>query len=465
MSASLAPARPVVGEARRGGPIQSFFAPPGTPRLPQIDRGEGIYLWDTDGRRYIDVSSGPVACNIGHANPRVLEAMVAQAKRIAFAAPAQFENGPAIALSDLVTELAGPGLDRAFFVSGGSEAIESALKLARHYAVATGQESRWKVIGREPGYHGSTLGALAVGGDANAERLYGPMARMMPKIPAPFSYRVPENHTAETWAAAAAEALETTIQREGAETVLACILEPAGGLATGALVAPASYYRRVREICTRHGVLLIHDEVMSGAGRTGRFLAGEHWGVQPDIAVLAKGLAAGYTPFGAVLAPASMAEAVARAGGFTHGFTYLSNPLSCAIALAVTREVVERDLIARAESMGDRLRARLDALAAETATIGDTRGKGLLMAVELVADKASKRGLPLEVNAPMRFLRVAAKHGLAVYSRRTNGGRYGDWFMASPPLIVTEVEIDEIIDRLAVTFREFEDGLARDGLI
>src|SRR5579875_2021845 len=184
-----------------GGSIQSFFQPAGAPRLPMIDRGEGIYLWDADGNRTIDLSSGPIACNIGHGNPRVLEAMIAQAKKIAFAAPAQFENAPAIALADLVTSLAGPGLERAFFVSGGSEANESAIKLARQYAIATGQESRWKVIGRDPGYHGSTMGALAAGGDENAARIFGPMARMMPKVPAPFSYRVPENHTAETWAA------------------------------------------------------------------------------------------------------------------------------------------------------------------------------------------------------------------------------------------------------------------------
>jgi adenosylmethionine-8-amino-7-oxononanoate aminotransferase len=463
MSATLSVPRPAIDARKQGGPIQNFFAPPGTPRLPQIDRGEGIYMWDTDGRRYIDVSSGPVANNLGHAHPRVLKAMMEQASRIAFAVPGHFESAAAVDLADLLAELAGPGFDRAFFVSGGSEAIESALKFARQHAVATGQESRWKIISRDPSYHGATLGALAVSGDKQAERVFGPMARLMPKVPTPFTYRVPENHTVESWGQAAAAALEQEILQQGPESVLAFILEPVGGLATGALVAPAEYYRRVRDICTRYGVLLLHDEVMSGAGRTGRFLSGEHWGVRPDIVVLAKGLAAGYTPFGAFLAPAGMVETVARAGGFMNGFTYFTNPLSCAVALAVTREVVEQGLIARAARLGALLRAQLDALAAESAIIGDVRGLGLLLAMEFVGDKATKQKLPIPLQAPMRFQRLAMRHGLAVYSRRTNGGAYGDWMMVSPPLTVTEEQIEEIIVGLRRALQEFELELRKSG--
>lgn len=452
-----------VGAASLG--IHNFYFKTGAPRRPCIVRGEGIFMWDRDGRRYIDVSSGPVVNNLGHGNRRVLAAMQAQAEKIVFVAPSQFDSEPSLRLSELIAELAGPGLERAFFTSGGSEAVESAMKLARQYAVALGEGERWKVIGREPGYHGATLGAIAVGGDVNAEAMFAPLARMMPKVPAPLSYRVPDNHTPESYARACAAALERTIREEGPETVLAFIMEPVGGLATGALVAPDAYYKAVREICTRYGVLLIFDEVMSGAGRTGRFLAAEHWGVRPDLAVLAKGLAAGYTPFGAVLASAELVGTVAEAGGFLNGFTYFANPLSCAVAEAVVRETLERGLFGQAEIMGESLATRLRALAETSAIIGDVRGKGLLLALELVADKASKRMIPIELMAPNRFQELALDHGLAVYCRRTNRGRYGDWMMISPPLIVTEAELDELVGRLGEALAQYERELRAKGVL
>ena len=322
------PAR-TVGDTPKGGSVLGFYAPKGTPRPPRVARAEGVFLWDTDGRRYLDATSGAVVTNIGHGNPRVLAAMAAQANKVTFAYPRFFESDDSILLADRVCALAGDGFDRAFFVSGGSEANESALKLARQYAVVTGQGSRFKVISRDPSYHGSTLGALAVTGDAGTLALYGPMLRAMPKVPAPMSYRLPEGQTAESHAMACADALETTIRREGPQTVLAFIMEPIGGLSAGATVSPPAYFRRVREICDRHGVLLIYDEIMSGAGRTGAFLAAHHWaGARPDLVTLAKGLAAGYTPLGALLAPDRIVDAVARSGGYVHGHTYFTNPLS-----------------------------------------------------------------------------------------------------------------------------------------
>ena len=260
-----------------GGPVQLFFLKKSDPRRPMVERGEGIYLWDTQGRRYIDASSGPIASNLGHGNARVIEAADRQMRKVAYASRVFFENEANIALADLVTGLAGPGLDRAFFVSGGSEANESAMKMARQYAITQGQASRWKVLSRNPSYHGSTLGTIAISGDPVSEANFGPMTRLMPKVPAPFTYRLPAGHTAQTYAEHCAAALEETILREGPETVLAFFLEPVGGLATGALVAPDAYYARVREICSRYGVLLVFDEVMSGSGRTGEFLAAHHW--------------------------------------------------------------------------------------------------------------------------------------------------------------------------------------------
>lgn len=455
----------LIGAEPHGGPIQTFSLKPGTPRRPTIARGEGIFLWDTDGRRYVDVSSGPVATNLGHGNKRVIAAIHAQADKVTFAHPTQFENEPNVALSEMVTRLAGPGLERAWFCSGGSEAVESAVKFARHHAVVTGQGTRWKVISRMPAYHGSTLGALALTGDEVSHKVYGPLINKMPKVPTPFTYRVPDNHTAESYARHCAADVERTIIAEGPETILAFVLEPIGGLATGALVTPAVYLETVREICTRHGVLLIYDEVISGAGRTGTFLGADHWPkARPDMVILAKGLAAGYAPLGAVLAPARMVEAVATSGGFMHGHTYLANPMSCAVGCAAVTELMERDLIANARRMGDHLRTRLEALKAKSPLVGDVRGKGLLSAVEIVADKATKAMLPLELMAPNRFQALALEDGLLVYCRRTNGGRDGDWIMTSPPLIVTESEIDMIVDGLERVFRRYEAELRGQGV-
>lgn len=455
-----------LGEDPSGGPIQVFFAKPGSPRKPRIVRAQGLYLWDDEGRRYIDVSSGPVANNLGHGNPRVLEALRRQSERTTFVFPGMFETEENVALSDRITALAGPGLERAFFVSGGSEATETAIKLARQYAVTKGEAGRWKVIGREPGYHGATLGTLSVTGDEQQHALFGALLKPMPKVPAPFTYRIPDNHSRESWARHCAQALDERIREEGPESVLAFIMEPVGGLATGALVAEDLYHEMVREICTRHGVLLIYDEVMSGAGRTGTFLAADHWPeARPDLVVLAKGIAAGYTPMGCVLAPAALVEQVAAGGGFMHAFTYFSNPLSCAIGDAVLQEVVERDLTGNAARRGAELEAGLEALGRDSRIIGDVRGRGLLLAVELVADKAAKRPIPLELLAPSRFQAIALELGLAVYCRRTSGGRYGDWIMISPPLVVTEAEVEEILDGLHRALARYEAELEAQGVL
>ena len=449
-----------------GGPVQLFYSKKGSWRRPTVARAEGIYMWDTDGRRYLDASSGPVVSNIGHGNDRVRRAMNAQAEKVAFANRAFFENEPNIQLSDLVTKLAGKGLERAFFVSGGSEANEAAIKFARQYAVVTGEASRWKVIAREPGFHGTSLGAVAVTGDPVAQRVYGDLIKVMPKVPAPFTYRLPDNHDAASYARHCAQALDDTIQREGPDTVLAFVMEPVGGLATGALVAPDEYYKTIREICSRHGVLLIYDEVMSGAGRTGKFLAAEHWpAARPDIVTLAKGIAAGYTPMGAILVPATMVEAIAESGGFLHGHTYAANPLSCAIGLAVVQEMVERDLMGNAERMGRLLRERLEALKAESAILGDVRGKGLLMAIEIVANKSDKTILPAERQAVYRIIELGVERGILLYSRRTANGQYGEWIMVSPPLTITEPQVDELVDLIAQTLAAYEVELRQSGTL
>jgi adenosylmethionine-8-amino-7-oxononanoate aminotransferase len=445
-----------------GGPIQVFYAPQGSRRRPVADRAEGIYIWDVDGNRYLDASSGPVVSNIGYGNRRVLDAMRKQADKLCYAARAQFENQPNNDLSDLVTRLAGPGLERAFIVSGGSEATEAAIKLARQYAVIRGESARWKVLARDPGYHGASLGAASVTGDPDTDAMFGPVMRIMPRVPAPFTYRLPGNQMVDSYARHCAAVLERAIVEEGPDSVLAFIMEPVGGLATGALVAPDHYYSAVRQICDRYGVLLIYDEVMSGAGRTGTFLAAEHWPeARPDIVTLAKGIAAGYTPLGMVLAPATMVDAVAGAGGFLHGHTYSANPLSCSVGLAVVQEMIDRSLMTNASTMGRRLRAGLAEVQASSSILGDIRGIGLLNAIEIVEDRETKAIFPASTNAIARIIELGMKRGLLLYSRRTANGRYGEWLMVTPPLIVNESDIDDIVRLIAETLKDFERELGR----
>jgi len=414
-------------------------------RRPLIDRAEGLHIWDVGGNRYIDGSSGAMVCNIGHSNPRVLQAMREQMERATFAYRLHFENEPAEELARETAALMPADLERVFFVSGGSEAVESALKLARQYALATDQPRRYKVISRFPSYHGGTLGALSVTGYEPLTRPFADMMPDMPKVPAPTCYLDRDNLGMDERGLKYAEMLAEEIERQGPESVLAFIMEPIGGASTGALVAPDSYYARVAEICRDYGILLIFDEVMSGAGRTGAFLAAHHWNVVPDIVTLSKGFAAGYVPLGAMVARSAIVEPVLSAGGFLHGFTYAGNPLACAAGRAVLREVVERDLTGNAARVGDYLMERLRGLQGRYPFIGDVRGKGLLIAFEMVADRQTMEVLPPALNAHQRVVDLAYDRGLIVYSRRTRGGREGDHVMVCPPLIAAESDVDEIV--------------------
>ncbi|WP_454508382.1 aminotransferase family protein [Mesorhizobium sp. Arg314] len=436
---------------------KAFYAGRGVSETLTVSHAKGIFFWDANGKRYLDGSSGAVAANIGHGNERVRDAMLDQANRISYVIRTAFTCDATDELCKLIAQLAGPGFDQTFLVSGGSEAVESALKLARQYAYVNGERDRWKVLARLPGYHGATLGAAAVTGDPDRDAMFGPIMQIMPKVPSPLSYRVPEGFTVESYADHCADALEKQILAEGPETVLAFIMEPVGGIATGALVAPDSYYTKVRQICDRHGVLLIFDEVMCGAGRTGTFLAAHHWpDALPDLVVCAKGLSAGYTPLGAMIAPNRIVDKVVESGGFLHGHTYSGNPLSSAIGVAVLRELLDNDLMATATRMGHLLRERLNALKDKSRTIGDVRGLGLLNAVEIVQDKATKTMFPGSKQASYQISDIARNLGLHLYSRRAASGKFGEWFMAAPPLTITEQELDLFMELTTETFRIFE---------
>ncbi len=430
-------------------------------RRPVLDRAEGVYLWDKSGKRYLDGSSGAMVSNIGHSNPVVLDAMRAQMERSTFGYRLHFETEPA---EDLARHLAGrspDGMERVFFVSGGSEAVESGIKVARQYAVATGRAQKWKVISRTPSYHGSTLGALALTSYGPLTAAYDAMMRPMPKIAAPRAYLDGFDPELESTGAHYAALLEERILGEGPETVLAFIHEPVGGASTGALVPPAGYMRMIREICDRYDVLLIHDEVMSGIGRTGRFFGAEHWNVEPDIITVSKGIGGGYVPLGAMIAHEKIVEPVLESGGFSHGFTYAGNPLACAAGLAIVQEIERQGMVANAAAMGEILKSNLSGLMQKYPFIGDVRGKGLLLAFETVSDRETMTPLPRDLNAYNRLVDIAYDKGLIIYSRRTRGGYEGDHFLVCPPMIVTEEQLDEIMQKLTASLDQFaqEAGL------
>ncbi len=425
-------------------------------RRPELDRAEGVYMWDVSGKRYLDGSSGAMVCNIGHSNPQVLAAMRRQMEKSTFGYRLHFETESAERLAAKTAALSPAGLERVFFVSGGSEAVESAIKLARQYALAVGQPQRWKIISRTPSYHGCTMGALALTGYAPLAAPFDPMMRPMPKIPAPRAYldglALDDPATGQHYA----DMLEERILAEGPETVLAFIVEPVGGASTGALVPPAGYMARIREICDRHGVLLIHDEVMTGGGRTGRFFGSEHWDkAAPDIIAISKGFGAGYVPLGAMIAHERLVEPVLDAGGFAHGFTYAGNPLACTAGLAVIEEIEAQGMTGNAARMGELLKSRLAGLMFRYPFIGDVRGLGLLLAFELVSDRTTMQPLAPEIRAFERLVDIAYDKGLIIYSRRTRGGTQGDHFLVCPPMIVTEEQIDEIMQQLTASLDVF----------
>ncbi len=415
---------------------------------PVLDRAEGIYMWDSAGNRFIDGSSGAMVCNIGHSNPHVLAAMRRQMEKSTFGYRLHFETEASERLAEMTCALAWPGMDRAFFVSGGSEAVESAMKLARQFALAIGEASRWKVISRWPSYHGCTFGALSVTGYDSLTDPFLPMMQAMPKVPAPRAWLDGLDPDDPATGLHYAAMLDRKIREEGPETVLAFILEPVGGASTGALVPPAGYMEAVRAVCDHHGVLLIHDEVMSGGGRTGRFLGGQHWDAAPDILAVSKGFGAGYMPLGAMVAKGEIVDRVMAGGGFLHGFTYAGNPLACAAGVAVLEEIERQGMMANALAVGVMLKAEIVALMDRFPFIGDVRGKGLLLAFELVADRQTKAPLPPALRAFDRLTEAAYRRGLIVYPRRSRGGYAGDHIIVAPPMITTPAQVGEIMERL-----------------
>ncbi len=389
--------------------------------------------------------------NIGHSHPRVIDAIQKQLNKAAFAYRLHFENDAAEEFARDLSRVMPVGLNRFFFASGGSETVESCLKLARQFAISRGESSRYKVISLSPSYHGCTLGLLGVTKYEPLNDQFDSMYLEMPKIAAPMSYRDMDSLSMDQRGERYANLLEKEILKQDPETVLAFLAEPVGG----ALVAPESYYPKVREICNRHGVLLIADEVLCGTCRTGEYLALTHWGVQADIVALAKGLAAVYSPLGAVVAKEELVEAVLDDGGFMHGYTHAGNPMACAAGKAVLEVMLEENLMQRAKEQGAKLRAGLEELQQQFEFIGDVRGKGLLLAFELVANREIWEVLPPAWNAHSRIVELAYEEKLILYSRRTRGGYAGDHLMVCPPLCINDGELDELLSKLKRTLIKF----------
>ncbi|MBA4326843.1 MAG: aspartate aminotransferase family protein [Polaromonas sp.] len=418
---------------------------------PVAVSGQGVYLTDSEGNKYIDASGGAAVSCLGHSHPDVLAAMHAQVDKLAYAHTSFFTTEVAEELADKLVSTAPQGMSHVYFVSGGSEAMEAAMKMARQYFVEIGQPQRRHFIARRQSYHGNTLGALAVGGNQWRREPFAPILIPVSHVSPCYAYREQAGHeTPEQYGLRLARELEEEIMRLGPDSVIAFVAETIGGATAGVLVPVPGYFRAVREVCDRYGVLLILDEVMCGMGRTGTLHACDFEGVVPDIMAIAKGLGGGYQPIGAVLAQQKIVSAMSSGSGFfQHGHTYLGHAVACAAALAVQR-VMERDgLLARVRDSGTRLEGLLlDAFAAHP-HIGDIRGRGLFWGIELVQDKDSKKPFDPARKLHARIKQEAMARGLMVYPMGgTVDGRYGDHVLLAPPFISSEAELSMMVERL-----------------
>jgi adenosylmethionine-8-amino-7-oxononanoate aminotransferase len=431
--------------------------------FPPAVRGDGVYLWDARGKQYLDFSGSAAVNFIGHGVAEIAAAMSAQAKQLEFVHSSQFTTPVAEEYAAELLDFAGESFSGGcvYFTCGGSESVETALKLARQYQVEIGQSKRYQVISRGQSYHGSTLGALSVSGNKRRREIYRPMVREFAHVAFPYCYRCVFDCTDSCRACGleyAAE-LEKAIESANGEAA-AFIVEPISGATLGAVVPPPGYLQSVAEICRRQGVLLIADEVMTGVGRTGRNFAVEHWEVAPDLVVAAKGLSSGYAPLGAVIVSKRVADAIAHgSGAFLHGFTYNSHPISLAAGRAVLRVLREQKLVQAADvdepgSIAAMLRSALDELR-DAKAVGDVRGIGLLWGVEFVADKTTKQPFASDLNFAGRVAQAAVKRGLLVYPMQgCVDGVSGDHVLIAPPAVIAAEQIDWAVKRLKEAIEE-----------
>lgn len=419
--------------------------------LPMAAGGEGIYIVDGAGKRYLDASGGAAVSCLGHSDADVRRAIKEQVDKLAFAHTGFFTSEPAEALADVLIEGAPAGIERVYYMSGGSEAVEAALKMARQYFLETGRPERARFIARRQSFHGNTLGALAVGGHRARRAPYRPMLTEVTHISPCYAYRGMEpGESEEEYGRRAADELEAAIGKLGPETVAAFVAETVVGSSLGAVPPVPGYFKRIRDICDRHGVLLILDEVMCGMGRTGTLHACEQDGIVPDLLCVAKGLAAGYQPMGAVLVSGHVFDAFRKgSGAFQHGHTYMGHPTACAAALAVQRAIRSRNLLANVRRQGEALVEGLRQRLGDHPHVGDIRGRGLFRGIELVADRATKEPFDPGLKMHARIKSEAMDRGLICYpSGGTADGDRGDHVLLAPPFIVEDSQVADIVDRI-----------------
>jgi len=414
---------------------------------PVVDRAEGVFLWDKNGRRYLDGSGGACVVSIGHGVPEVRAAMLAQADRLAFSHGSHFTSEAAMECAERICRMIpNKHLNKVYFLSGGSEAVETAVKLVRQYWREVGKPDKYKVISRWTSFHGNTTGALALGGHTGRRRHYLPLFLHTPQIEPCYCYRCPFSRSAGTCDLECADQLERTIKYEGPDAVAAFIAEPVVGATAGALVPKEGYWQRIRAICDVYDIKLIADEVMTGCGRCGHNFCLDRWNVSPDLIVTAKGLSSGYTPLGAVVVTEEIHETIREGSGtFVHGHTYSQNPLSTAIGATVLRYLEEHGLVKRSRRMGEYLMERLQGLL-RGEMVGDVRGLGLFAGVELVKDKSTKATFDPKLKVHVQVAAESFRRGLITYPGGGGAdGINGDHILISPPFIITETQIDELI--------------------
>ncbi len=426
-------------------------------QYPTAVKGDGIYIIDKEGNRYLDGSSGAGVSCLGHSNQEVVEAMHQQAQQLSFSSTVFYTTDVAEALADELVKHAPRGLRYVQYGNSGSEQVENALKLARQYHVDAGHPSKSIIIGREQSYHGMTLGTLNVGGHFQRRELYEPMLNATYQIPPYFEYRHKEdNETVEQYSLRTAGYLEQKITELGEENVAAFICEPVVAATIGCVGANSIYFKKIREICNKHNVLLIFDEIFCGMGRTSTLHACEQEGVSPDILIMAKGLGGGYQPISAMLFSQTIRDAIANGRGYLmNGHTYMSHPVGCAAALAVQTIIQREKLLPNVQKMGDYLRNSLKNAFGDSPYVGDIRGRGLMLAMELVQDKATKTPFNPQQHLWREIQMIAMSHGLMCYPNQgTADGRSGDHVLLAPPYIITETQCDELVEKLTRSVNE-----------
>ncbi|MGR5140211.1 aspartate aminotransferase family protein [Photobacterium sp. DNB23_23_1] len=423
-------------------------------QLPTVVSGDGIYLTDSEGKQYLDGCGGAAVSNLGHSHRRVKVAIAEQLESIPYAHTGFFTSDNSERLATRLAELAPDALNHTYFVSGGSEAVEAALKMARQYFVEKGKPQKSQFIARRQSYHGNTLGALSVGGNEWRREPFRPILSAAHHIAPCYAYRDQQQGESElAYSHRVADELEHKILELGAGNVMAFIAEPVVGATAGALPATEGYFQRIREICDRYDVLLILDEVMCGIGRTGSFFAFEQEGIVPDIVTVAKGLGAGYQPIGAAIVHDKIYTAIAEGSGFfQHGHTFMCHPMACAAALATVDTIIDDDLLSVVERRGEQLMSKLNKALGPLPYIGDIRGKGLFIGIELVSDKLSKAPLPSKTQAHKAIKSEAMKNGLMCYPMAgTIDGITGHHILLAPPFIIEERQLDELVSKLKVS--------------